>query len=145
MGFNMYRLLLSVVSVSIVIGFIWYKFHTLENKLDEANTKITTLTKNIEIKTVLIANRDNSIDTLEANIKDLTSTIDKNNADIKRKNKLIEITKNNLNKWRNKPDTIKYKYIYKTVVKKDTDYTKGICSDGLQLNQSMARIKYEDL
>jgi len=142
---NWTRLVLSLVVIIGVVGTIWYKFNSLEGKLDEANTSINTLRKTIETKTVLIANRDNAISTLDASILDLTTSIDTQNNIITKKNELLQASKLAYTTLLEKPDVIKYKYLYKTIIKPEIVYEKATCAQCLDFNKEIAKVDYDKI
>jgi septal ring factor EnvC (AmiA/AmiB activator) len=139
----MQRMIVSGILVLSLISFVWYKFNSLENKLDEANKMIKELNDTITQKNNKITNSNLVIKIKDREISDLRKSIEESNAIIAQKNQDLLLARENIEIWKKESSKNKLKYL--NILKKDIDYSKAKCVDGLNLNQGISNLNYEDL
>ena len=130
-----------MLTAATVIGYITvqqYKVGSLEDKLELAKA-------DYEIQKLAVGTRDATITSMEANLAKLAAELEVGKK--KNEERLAELAarKKELEAWAAKEPEVKYVKIYKKVVPKDVDLSKGKCDDGLKLNEQISEMRYEDL
>jgi len=139
----MYRLIAIGLLLSTLIGGVYFKINTLNNKIDQLQKELVA--KKTDITNLKLVNELSGVENkkLRGLIEQQNGVIEKNKIDYKKRvDKLIA----DLSK---KPKVV-YKTIYKKIYQVDkngtqVDYGKATCEEGLNLNKAIANIKFEDL
>lgn len=131
------------IGAMVILGLIVFKFYSLTNELEITKSEVELLKRTVTIKESDVANRDTVIKQLNSQITLLATEIDDNNQHILDQSIKLQKAKLRLTEWKNKPDTVRYKVIYKHI--KDIDYSKFDCNESIELNRNISTLKYEDL
>jgi len=136
----MYRIIAIAVAVVAIIGGIWYKINTLENKIDELKLSYDTEVTNHNQTKLKLALK-------ESVNKGLLVAIEQRNEDILELNKKQNGLLKEIADWESQPPKIKYIKLKERVMQKvDTKkIDEGVCEEGLELNKKISNLKYVEI
>lgn len=133
----MQALAIRIAVIGLVLGGLTLKIYMLSNEVDNDNIQMASYVKQLGAK-------DNTITVLQGNAKELSDKIDQLSIAYAKYKTTAAVAKHQLEVWKSKPAEIRYKTIT-TVAKQGVDYSKGTCTEGLELNKAISELKYADL
>nr|DAW78751.1 MAG TPA: hypothetical protein [Caudoviricetes sp.] len=137
------RMLIPLILVGVMgVGWFW-NVSKYKNQLEDKKVEITSLKQDIERKEKEILKQELVIATERNNVELLKHEVEKSNEYIKNNEVLEAELRNEIEKWKNNKPAEVVKYVEKIVKVKDhNNITLQECK---QVNESISKIKYEDL
>ena len=129
---------LQLGAIGIVILFIWWRYSVLTTTIDTQQHQIEQYKAKLTIRDMLIK-------THEETIVEYNETITEQNTKVE--NYIVELAKSNkiITEYASRPLEVREVIIEKMVEADGDKIAEGICEEGLKLNESIGRLRYEDL